>query len=826
MEERTVSTKFEFYQHIRETYNIQTCNLLKQYSREVERLAKSLERVKFLQKCRQFQITPSHIKDSTHRINHLFSTTTMKTKANKIESNLHMKLLNLEIKETHTKTSQIKYQIKKLESDIKVTLRETDLAKFKKGQWNKFYKIRSRVENTHKNKLDHLRKTKFKKLNLIFNEDWFINFTTIEFEMEMKWLLSLGNKFALPINVKNFAPIPLIADIEQWVQTIKDETIKEITRSRIANRIANYKRKIKNTEKEKFILNIYEQTKRFINKHKEIITITTSDKGNKTVIMYTNEYKEKMNELLKDRKTYKLIRKDPTENLQRKNNMLITELYKNNNITKWEKYRLFTHAANAPQLYGLPKIHKDNVPLRPISSSMNVPCYNLSKYIGQILKNIVSPIYNVRNSQELKQKLIGNTINNGEIMVSFDVVSLFTNIPIHLAIKNIMDKWQLIKEHTNINKRLFLKILQFCLNENNYFICNNKIYQQSYGMPMGNPLSPTIADIVLDTLLDDATKELQSKNIEIKCLTKYVDDLFGIIKKTEELTILKTLNTYHNRIKFTIEKEENGQIPYLDINIVNDGNKIITNWYRKSTSSGRMINYNSTQPLQVKINTATNFIKKVIQLSDRRFQKENINIIRNTLRKNNYPTYITNKLIDKTINKNDKPKTTQQKEKNFYSVPYIPRLTETKTLKSIIQEETTTITHKSNKTTRELYTNNKTKTEKLKTNNIVYEIKCRGNEREQCNLVYIGTTKRMLGVRANEHKNDIKKGKDSTALSQHAIKCKHVMDFDNIKILDKEKRTNKRYTLESLRIQQKIHTTMNTKEDKDSTKLQYSAAIF
>ncbi|XP_065362086.1 uncharacterized protein LOC135955655 [Calliphora vicina] len=486
-----------------------------------------------------------------------------------------------------------------------------------------------------------------------------------------------------------------------------------------------------------------------------------------------------------------------------------------------------TQAAAAPELYGLPKIHKDGIPLRPISASMKVPCYSLSKYIGTILRNIVSPKYNIQNSVELKRKLESVSLENDDIMVSFDVVSLFTNIPIHLAIRNILDKWKTLKEHTAIPRQTFLKILQFCLTDNNYLTFDNKFYHQTYGMPMGNPLSPTIANIVLDTLLDDVIDELRANDMEIKFITKYVDDLFAIIRKSDEEKILKTMNVYHNKIQFTIEREKNMSIPYLDINIIKDNGRIRTNWYTKPTSSGRMVNFNSTQPLKMKISTATNLIRKVLQISDVEYRKTNINRIRKILTKNSYPTYMTNNLINKVLKyeKQQKNPNTEE-EKVFYSVPFIPKLTETKTMKRMITEKTTTIAYKSNMTLRHLFTNNKTKIDKLKSDNVVYEIKCDGNERERCNLVYIGTTKRMLGTRVNEHKTDIEKGKITTALSLHVKECNHKMDFDNIKILDREQKENKRYTLESLRIQQKIHNTMNTKEDKDNTKLQYSAAIF
>ena len=815
-----------YFNTIRKKYNIHTSSLLKKYSREIERLAKSIERTTFLQKCRQMGIIPTHLKNSTRMLGQLFTTETAKTEAEKIEKNLHSKLLNIEISETHTNTSHIRLNIKKIEYGMKNTLDETELSKFKREQWGKFNNIRTNIKQTHSLKLTKLKQEKFRRLNLLYNKDWFINNTNIEFEMEHEWILSLGNKFAIPVDTKNFAPIPLIADIEQWVQNIKDDTEKDITRSKIANRITYFKRRMKNTEREKFILSIYEDTKNFIRKHKENIVITTADKGNKTVIIYKTEYMEKMRKLLSDKNTYKTIKIDPTDNLQKRNNTLIAQLHKDGYITRYEKFNMTTRVAAAPELYGLPKIHKNDIPLRPISASMKVPCYSLSKYIGRILKNIISPTYNILNSMELKQKLDDVSLENDETMVSFDVVSLFTNIPIHLAIRNILDKWKILKEHTTIPRQTFLKILQFCLTDNNYFTFDNKFYHQTYGMPMGNPLSPTIANIVLDTLLDNVIDELKANNIEIKFITKYVDDLFAIIGKSDEDKILRTMNIYHKKIQFTIEREKNMSIPYLDINIINDEGKIRTNWYTKPTSSGRMMNYNSTQPLKMKINTATNLIKKVLKISDEKFKKSNINRIRQILNMNSYPTYMINNLINKTL-KTEKQENKQSKEckKVFYSVPYIPKLTETKTMKRMLTEETATIAHKSNMTLRHLFTNNKTKLDKLKSDNVVYEIKCDGNERESCNLVYIGTTKRMLGTRINEHKTDIEKGKVTTALSLHVKECDHNMDFENIRILDREKKENKRYTLESLRIQQKIHNTMNTKEDKDNTKLQYSAAI-
>ena len=68
-----------------------------------------------------------------------------------------------------------------------------------------------------------------------------------------------------------------------------------------------------------------------------------------------------------------------------------------------------------------------------------------------------------------------------------------------------------------------MQILNFCLRDNDYFRYMENTYIQTFGMPMGNPLSPTIADIILDKLLDETIAKLKEENIHLKFLVKYVD---------------------------------------------------------------------------------------------------------------------------------------------------------------------------------------------------------------------------------------------------------------------------------------------------------------
>ena len=66
--------------------------------------------------------------------------------------------------------------------------------------------------------------------------------------------------------------------------------------------------------------------------------------------------------------------------------------------------------------------------------------------------------------------------------------------------------------------------------------------------------------------------------------------------------IVNTFNTYHEKIQFIRETEnENQSISFLDIFLTRKNNQIITDWYQKPTFSGRLLNYESNHPMHKKV---------------------------------------------------------------------------------------------------------------------------------------------------------------------------------------------------------------------------------
>ncbi|XP_055853675.1 uncharacterized protein LOC129917540 [Episyrphus balteatus] len=307
-----------FFEHIKYKYDIDTCKSLKHYCKQQKRLAKHKEKLKFLLSCKDYEIIPTHLANISFNISDLFTTDTIKQQFNKIQHTFLIKIVKLEIKQTILTIKFTENNIFHTNIEMRTTLNEIEYNTFTSKQKQIYNHTIEQSQLTQTTKFNKLKEQHAIKLGLIYNESWLKNKTSVEFPIESKWLLSLGKKFALPISRENFSPIHIIAEIEQYIQTIEDNKQKEIARSKVSNKIINFKRNIKNTKREKFILKTYTTTKNIINKHKDDIIVTNLDKGNKTVVMYREDYNTKMNQLLEDKNTYKTLRIDPTNKLQKK----------------------------------------------------------------------------------------------------------------------------------------------------------------------------------------------------------------------------------------------------------------------------------------------------------------------------------------------------------------------------------------------------------------------------------------------------------------------------------------------------------------------------
>ena len=94
--------------------------------------------------------------------------------------------------------------------------------------------------------------------------------------------------------------------------------------------------------------------------------ILTADKGVAIVIMDKEDYLKKANALLEDQGTYKALKTDPTSRMKSKMINLLKKIKTGGGIDDILYKKIYPTGAVTPKFYGLPKIHKSGIPLRPI----------------------------------------------------------------------------------------------------------------------------------------------------------------------------------------------------------------------------------------------------------------------------------------------------------------------------------------------------------------------------------------------------------------------------------------------------------------------------
>ncbi|XP_037942461.1 uncharacterized protein LOC119675342 [Teleopsis dalmanni] len=461
-------------------------------------------------------------------------------------------------------------------------------------------------------KFEKIKSEFLKKNNLKIGKNWFFNFTDIKFPSEIQWLLSLSNKFSLPIHQHNFPLFQTICDIEDCIRLVSDEKERDVMRARITNILMSnninrnnfqYSRNNKDIIISQFITKTHDDCIQFLRKNKHIIIIR-ADKGGSTVALKRSEYEEKMISILNDQSTYIKVERNPLNKLETESNNLIRQLFNLNVIDKAQYQHMTRHNVSIPRIYALPKVHKSNRPLRPIVSTIDSPSSQLAIYLNTILSKIVHKKYDITNSVEAREKLTNIIVENDEVLASFDVISLFPSIPMDLVIRLLETKWHLIQQYTTMPQYLFLKIIHFVLIDSTYFLFKRDIYKQINGCAMGSNISPTIANIVTNEIFDVTIPKLSFKP---RIVLKYVDDIFTIGSKDKILEFLQLLNSFHNRIQFTVEHEFNGKLPYLDLLISKKNNReLAIDWYQKDVFSGKILNYLSHHPRQQKMNVIYN----------------------------------------------------------------------------------------------------------------------------------------------------------------------------------------------------------------------------
>ena len=205
-------------------------------------------------------------------------------------------------------------------------------------------------------------------------------------------------------------------------------------------------------------------------KNDDTIVIAKADRGNVTVVLDKVDYDSKIEEHLTDKATYKKLNRNTTQSLKNKINYSTLKKLKDKDSFDRETYiTLYCSTAVTPTFYGLIKIHKVGEPIRPIVSFVESPTYRTAQLLSKFLTSFTSLApQKLKNSSDAKQFLENIVIPDDQLVVSFDVKSLFTSVPTDIAHQQVrevlMNNQDLLHQHTSLSIEEILELLTLCLN--------------------------------------------------------------------------------------------------------------------------------------------------------------------------------------------------------------------------------------------------------------------------------------------------------------------------------------------------------------------------
>ncbi len=145
---------------------------------------------------------------------------------------------------------------------------------------------------------------------------------------------------------------------------------------------------------------------------------------------------------------------NPTSRVEAKVSTALRECVRKGHITGKKHLTLAHQFTSPPQIYGLPKIHKEGIPFRPIVAAIGSPTHQLARELARILPPLASKSpSHVRNSKDFVNQILQISLEETDVMASFDVVSLFTRVPVDEALLVISQRLQqddTLKDRTSI----------------------------------------------------------------------------------------------------------------------------------------------------------------------------------------------------------------------------------------------------------------------------------------------------------------------------------------------------------------------------------------
>ena len=261
------------------------------------------------------------------------------------------------------------------------------------------------------------------------------------------------------------------------------------------------------------------------------LVIKPADKGSGIVVLTPEQYKEEVLRQLENGAHYQKIDNDQTPAIAKQIQETIQRYVHKGLVSEKVLQKIIPNPYRPAKFYILPKIHKSltRPPGRPIMSANGHPTEFLSQYIDLHLKPHVPSIPSyIKDTNHLIDILSDIPVSKNARLVTFDVSSLYTNIPQDEAVAAIRE---FMADKPNPQTADMLAELTKIVLEGNIFEFGTDFYIQVHGTAMGTRMAPNLSNIFMHLL---ESKNLENAPIKPKIWRRYIDDILAIFECTDD----------------------------------------------------------------------------------------------------------------------------------------------------------------------------------------------------------------------------------------------------------------------------------------------------
>ena len=352
--------------------------------------------------------------------------------------------------------------------------------------------------------------------------------------------------------------------------------------------------------------------------------------------------------------------------------------------------------------------------------------------------------------------------NESQYLVSFDVVSLFTNIPLDETISICIDfLYQgLSTIALPFHEEVFIELMGIPTKSVS-FSFNEIMYHQIEGVSLGSPLDPILVNIFVGF----QERHLFERFPKPFSYLRYVDDTFVSVRlRNDALLFFDILNELHS-LRFTMEGENDNKLPFLDVLIDRCDSSLLTSVYRKPTFTGLYLSWHSFAPRSRKLNLIRCLSYRALNICCDCKIEDELKVFKDIFINNGYP--------EEVIDDNIKFTVTRLKNKNktfglpkcpvYFRLPWVDSASQSfaERIASSVYRYYHAVNLRPIFTTRMAFNSiHKDKLPIFKQSMLIYKFACR------CSSTYVGRTCQRLEVRIRQHVLILSKDRQMSGYSQ------------------------------------------------------------